>query len=129
MAPEPNDQKRRHNRFRVALPLKYRLLSSPAGDAPEIDFHNSHNLIYDLSLGGFLLSSKNFLEEGSLLEVEFLLKKLGKTYRGQALVVRANNFNYPEHGRFEYGLQFKEPEPPYRGLLDTFVKSISGEAP
>ena len=125
MAPEPPDQKRQYNRFRVVLPLKYRLLASPAGDSPENDFHNSHNLIYDLSLGGFLLSSKNFLEEGSLLEVEFVLEKLGKTYRGQALVVRANNFNYPEQGRFEYGIQFKDPEPSYKGLLDSFVKSLA----
>jgi hypothetical protein len=122
--PSSPGNQREHPRLRVVLPLKYRLLSSPSGEAEENDFHNSHNLIYDISRGGFFLSTKNFLEPNSLLLVEFPLDTFRAIFSGQARVVRCNNFNDPLDGRYEYGLQFQGLDPVNHNLLEEFIRSL-----
>jgi c-di-GMP-binding flagellar brake protein YcgR len=119
---------RRHPRLRVVLPLKYRLLESPSGEAMERDFHNSHNLVYDISRGGFFLSTKNFLDPESLIWVEFPLEAFRAVFSGRARVVRCNNFNEPIDGRYEYGLQFEALDPGNHSLLEEFVKSLNPSA-
>ena len=121
--PSSRDQ-RKHPRHSVVIPLRYRILSSPDGTAPEDEFHNSHNLIVDLSRGGFFLSTKNCLEPDSLLMVEFPLETQRAVFSSKAKVVRSNNCNYPVHGRYEYGLQFQEVDETSRRALEAFVDSL-----
>ncbi len=125
--PSPGDH-RQYPRLRVVLPLKYRLLESPSGEAMELDFHNSHNLIYDISRGGFFLSTRNFLDPESLLSVEFPLEAFRAVFSGKARVVRCNNFNEPIDGRYEYGLRFEGLDPDNQNLLEKFVKSLNPSA-
>jgi len=101
----------------------YRLMYSPDGASPEEELHNGNNFLFNVSRGGFFLSTKNFLEIGSKLQVEFTLESLGEKVRGAAQVVRANNYNYPIQGHYEYGLQFETLASGGKEVLDRFVGS------
>lgn len=91
-------EKSRASRIPVRIPLRLRLLRSPAGDKPEIELHNGNNLMSNLSRSGFFLTKKNFFEVGSFLEVEFPLENLEEVFRAEAEVVRANYQNFPNQG-------------------------------
>lgn len=118
---EPSE-KRIEPRVPVRIHSKYRLLFSPDGTPPEPELHNGNNILFNLSRGGFFLSTKNFMEIGSKIQVEFPLDVVQGTVRAIATVVRANNYNYPTQGRYEYGFQFGELGIGAREYLDRFVK-------
>ncbi len=118
---EPSER-RIESRIPVRIHARYRLLYSPDGTPPEPELHNGNNILFNLSRGGFFLSTKNFLEIGSKVQVEFPLDPVQATVRGVAIVVRANNYNYPTQGRYEYGFQFGELGIGSREYLDQFVQ-------
>lgn len=81
-------------------------MKSPTGEPPEPSLHNGNNLMANLSQTGFFLSTKNYLEVNSLIEIEFPLDPSQTPLRGEAEVVRSNYHNFPSQGRYEYGLKF-----------------------
>lgn len=111
-------------RVPVRIPLRLRLLHSPVGEKAETDFHNGNNLMSNLSRTGFFLSTKNYFEVGSVLEVEFHLEKIEEIIRAEVEVVRANNQNYPSQGRFEYGLKFTGMHPHFREALGGHLEAF-----
>ena len=116
----PSD-KRIAQRFPVRIHMRFRLLSSPAGDKPEPELHNGNNMMSNISRTGFFLSTKNYIEIGSCIEVEFPLEQFKEMIRSEAEVVRANYQNFPNQGRYEYGLRFGAMHPHFRELLEQFL--------
>lgn len=114
-------EKPRAIRIPVRIPLRLRLLKSPEGEKPEPELHNGNNLMSNLSRTGFFLSTKNFFEVGSFLEVEFPLENLEEVLRAEVEVVRANHQNFPNQGRFEYGLTFSGMHPHFREVLNSYL--------
>jgi hypothetical protein len=125
MAPSPSDQ-RAAQRFPVRIHARFRLVSSPDGEAPEPELHNGNNVISNLSRTGFFLATKNYLEIDSVIEVEFPLEQFKEMIRGEAEVVRANYQNFPNQGRYEYGLRFVALHPHFREVLEKFFKVVEG---
>ena len=125
MGIQPMDQ-RISPRFPVRIHVRFRLLSSPDGEAPEPELHNGNNMMSNISLTGFFLATKNFLEVTSKIEVEFPLEDFKQVIRAEAEVVRANNANFPNLGRYEYGLRFLGMHPHFRETLDKFLKVARG---
>jgi c-di-GMP-binding flagellar brake protein YcgR len=118
-----SSERRIEPRIPVRIHLMYRLMYSPDGTPPEEELHNGNNLLFNVSRGGFFLLTKNFLEIGSMLQVEFILERLNEKVKGKAQVVRANNYNYPSQGHYEYGLQFEELASGATEILDRFIGS------
>jgi len=125
MSPSPSDQ-RAAQRFPVRIHARYRLLKSPDGEPPEPELHNGNNVISNLSRTGFFLATKNYLEIDSVIEVEFPLEQFQEMIRGEAEVVRANYQNFPNQGRYEYGLRFVTLHPHFREVLEKFFKVVEG---
>jgi len=125
MTPSLSNEQRNAPRFPVQAHIRFRLLKSPTGEPPEPELHNGNNLMSNISRTGFLLSTKNFLEAKAVIEVEFRLQPLTEVLRAEAEVVRANNYNFPDHGRYEYGLRFLSMHPHFRQVLERFLKSLS----
>lgn len=123
--PFPSD-KRMAQRFSVRIHVRFRLLSSPSGEAPELELHNGNNLMSNISRTGFFLSTKNYLEISSHIEVEFLLEEFKQLIKAEAEVVRANHANFPNQGRYEYGLHFLNMHPQFRVMLDKFMLIAEG---
>ncbi len=119
--PSPSD-KRIAPRFPVRIHIRFRLLSSPSGEPAEPELHNGNNIMSNVSRSGFFLSTKNFLEIRSQVEVEFPLEEFKQVLRAEAEVVRANHANFPNQGRYEYGLQFLGMHPHFRETLEKFLK-------
>ena len=126
MSPTFSQNKRTDVRIPVRIIIRFRLLKSPVGEEPEPNLHNGNNLISNLSRSGFFLSTKNFLEVGSIIELEFGLETFQETVKAEAEVIRTNNYNFPNHGRYEYGLRFTSLHPHFRQILDQFVKLREG---
>ena len=93
-------------RIPVHFHIRFRLLNSPSGEPAEPSLHNGNNLMANLSRTGFFLSTKNYLEVNSRIEIEFPLETIEAPLRGEAEVVRSNYHNFPSQGRYEYGLKF-----------------------
>lgn len=123
--PSPSD-KRVAPRFPVRIHMRFRLLSSPAGEPAEPELHNGNNMMSNISRSGFFLSTKNYLEIRSQVEVEFPLEDFKQVLRAEAEVVRANHANFPNQGRYEYGLRFLSMHPHFRETLDRFLKMAGG---
>jgi hypothetical protein len=120
MSPD-SPEKRISPRYQVHILMKFRLVKSPDGEGPEDELHNGNNLIANHSRTGFFLSTKNYLDVGAVLEVEFTPPDPAETVRAFAEVVRANYQNFPNQGRYEYGLEFKDMNPLSRENLDRFL--------
>ncbi len=121
----PSD-KRFSKRISVRIFLRFRLLESPSGEKPELELHNGNNIMSNISRTGFFLSTKNYLEVNSLIEVEFPLENFHAVIRSEAKVVRANHANFPNQGRYEYGLHFEAMHPHFRELLEKLSKLTEG---
>jgi hypothetical protein len=119
--PNPSNQ-RVAPRFPVNFHIRFRLLRSPSGEAPEENLHNGNNLMANLSRTGFFLSTKNYLEVNSLVEIEFPLETIEAPLLGQAEVVRSNYHNFPSQGRYEYGLKFTLLRPQDDEILVKFLQ-------
>lgn len=114
-------ERRRAPRVPVSCPLRFRLVKSPEGEAPETEMHNGNNRLLNLSRSGAFLSTKHYLEVGSVLQVEFPLETFKTTLKALMLVVRANNYNFTVNGRFEYGLKIVSMHPKQREMLHQFL--------
>lgn len=123
--PLPQDS-RIAQRFPVRIHVRFRLVKSPVGEKPELELHNGNNQMSNISRTGFFLATKNFLEIGSVIEVEFPLEEFKEKLRAEAEVVRANHHNFPNLGRYEYGLRFLSMHPHFREVLDKFLNVIGG---
>jgi len=121
MTPIPSDQ-RVAQRFPVRIHIRFRLIASPSGEPPEPELHNGNNVMSNISRTGFFLSTKNYLEIASKIEVEFPLESFKEVLRAEASVVRANHANFPNQGRYEYGLSFQGMHPHFREVLEKFLK-------
>lgn len=119
--PAAGSDRRRAPRVPVRIPLKFRLVKSPAGEAPEKELHNGNNLVINMSRSGFLISTKNYLEVGSVIQIEFPLEAFKTVVRSLTEVVRANNYNFTVNGRFEYGLRLVSMHPQQREMLFRFL--------
>ena len=115
-------ERRIEPRIPVRIHMRYRVLFSPDGASPESELHNGNNVVFNISRGGFFLTTKNFFEIGSRIQIEFPLDPVQATVRGIAAVVRANNYNYPSQGHYEYGLQFSELGIGSKEYIEKFVK-------
>lgn len=118
----PSADKRIAKRFLVQIHSRFRLLKSPSGEKPELELHNGNNVISNISRTGFFLSTKNYLEVNSWIEVEFPLEIFKEVVRSEANVVRANHANFPNQGRYEYGLHFQAMHPHFKELLEKLSK-------
>lgn len=125
-SPSSHSDQRIAARFPVRIHIRFRLLSSPSGDPPEPELHNGNNLMSNISRTGFFLSTKNYLEVGSTLEIEFPLEEFKQVIRAEAEVVRANHSNFPNHGKYEYGLRFQGMHPHFREMVEKFLKYREG---
>ncbi len=96
------------------------------GEKPEPELHNGNNTMSNISRTGFFLATKNFLEEKSIIEVEFPLEEFKEKIRAEAEVVRVNHHNFPNHGRYEYGLRFLGMHPHFREILEKFLEVAGG---
>ena len=76
----------------------------------------------NLSRTGFFLSTKNYLEVNSVIEIEFPLETIEAPLLGQAEVVRSNYHNFPSQGRYEYGLKFMFLRPEDDEILLKFLQ-------
>jgi hypothetical protein len=121
--------KRSDERFPIQAHVKFRLLRSPVGEEPEPALHNGNNVIWNISRTGLFLATKNFLEIGSVIEVEFPLADFNATLTGEAEVVRSNFQNNPNQGRYEYGLRFTQVSEEFKTILDKFIRLIEAEKP
>src|ERR1039457_1976699 len=92
--------------FPVRIPIRLRLVKSPVGEKPETELHNGNSTMSNISRTGFFLTTKNYFEIQSLIEIEFHLEEFKEILRAEAEVVRANHQNLPNQGRYEYGLRF-----------------------
>ncbi len=123
--PLPSDQ-RIAQRFPVRIQIRLRLLKSPAGEKPEPELHNGNNTMSNISRTGFFLTTKNFFEIKSVIEIEFPLEEFKEMLRAETEVVRANHQNFPNQGRYEYGLRFLSMHPHFREVLEKFLKVAGG---
>ncbi len=80
----------------------------------------------DIGRTGFFLTTKNYFEIDSALEIEFPLEELKEVVRAEVEIVRANNQNFPHHGRYEYGLRFNSMHPHFREVLENYLKIVAG---
>jgi hypothetical protein len=119
-----SDDKRIARRFPVLYHVRFRLMESPVGEPPESELHNGNNTMSNISRTGFFLTTKNYLEIGSVIEIEFHLVEAKETIRAESEVVRANYQNFPNQGRYEYGLRFKAMHPHFREILDNHFNAI-----
>jgi hypothetical protein len=126
MTPFFPPDKRIAQRFQVKIPLRFRLLESPSGEKPEAELHNGNNIMSNISRTGFFLSTKNYLEVRSRIEVEFPLESFKALVKAEARVIRANHANFPNQGRYEYGLYFEAMHPHFRELLEKLSKLMEG---
>ena len=126
MTPPSHREQRNAPRYPVHAKIRFRLLKSPTGEPPESELHNGNNLMSNISRTGFMLSTKNFLEPKAVIEVEFRLEPFAEPLRAESEVVRANNYNFPNHGLYEYGLRFSSMHPHFRQVLDHFLKLVAG---
>lgn len=126
MALPSSSDKRIAPRYPVRIHIRFRLLNSPTGEPPEPELHNGNNLMSNLSRTGFFLSTKNYLDIASQIEVEFPLEEFKQVLRAESEVVRANHANFPNQGRYEYGLRFLSMHPHFRETLDKFLKVAGG---
>lgn len=117
-----SNERRIDPRIPVRILMHYRLVFSPDGTPAEPELHNGNNLLFNLSRGGFFLSTKNFLEVGSKVQFTYPLDAVKGSVSGFATIVRANNYNYPTQGRYEYGFQFADLEEGSREALERFLK-------
>lgn len=124
-APSSGD-KRIAKRFPVRIHIRFRLLKSPTGEPPENELHNGNNLMSNISRTGFFLSTKNYLDVSSQIEVEFALEEFKQLVRAEAEVVRANHSNFPNQGRYEYGLHFLSMHPQVREMVEKFLRMAEG---
>ncbi|HVZ82005.1 MAG TPA: PilZ domain-containing protein [bacterium] len=118
----PHSDQRIAARFPVRIHIRFRLMNSPSGEPPESELHNGNNLMSNVSRTGFFLATKNYIEIGSLLEVEFPLEEFKQVVRAEAEVVRANHANFPNHGKYEYGLRFRDMHPHFREIMEKFIE-------
>src|SRR5437870_4880437 len=125
VGPFPTDQ-RIAQRIPVRIQIRLRLLKSPEGEKPEAELHNGNNTMSNISRTGFFLSTKNFFEVESVIEIEFPLEEFKVMIRAEAEVVRANHQNFPNQGRYEYGLKFLTMHPHFREVLEKFLKVVGG---
>ena len=121
----PSD-KRIAQRVPVRIHMRFRLLESPDGEKPEPELHNGNNLMSNISRTGFFLSTKNYIEISSRIEVEFPLEEFKQLIRAEAEIVRANHANFPNQGRYEYGLRFLSMHPQFREMVDKFLRGVEG---
>jgi hypothetical protein len=126
MNPSFSSEQRIARRVPVKIHIRFRLVKSPVGEKPEPELHNGNNVMSNLSRTGFFLSTKNFLEPKSVIEVEFPLEEFQEKLRAEAEVVRANNYNFPNQGRYEYGLRFLAMHPHFREVLEKFMRLSEG---
>jgi c-di-GMP-binding flagellar brake protein YcgR len=119
--------KRRDSRFPIEARVRFRLVESPDGAAPEPELHNGNNVIWNISRTGLFLATKNFVEIHSTIEVEFPLDDFKTTLRSEAEVVRANFMNNTNQGRYEYGLRFTKMTEEFKQTLDKFISLIERE--
>ncbi len=124
MATPFSPDKRIAPRVPTRVLLRFRLLKSPTGEPPEPELHNGNNMMSNISRTGFLLSTKNYLEIESQIEVEFPLEGFREVVRAEAEVVRANHANFPNQGRYEYGLRFLSMHPHFREVLDSYFQAV-----
>jgi hypothetical protein len=124
MHPSSSVDKRIAPRRPVQFHIRFRLIKSPFGENPEMELHNGNNIMANLSRTGCLLSTKNYLDVKSVIEIEFLLEMFKEHVRAEAEVVRSNNHNFPAQGRYEYGLKFLTMHPHYREILENFFKML-----
>jgi hypothetical protein len=113
-------------RLPVKIHVRFRLLKSPTGEKPELELHNGNNVMSNISRTGFFLVTKNYIEINSAIEIEFLLEEFKEVIRAEADVVRANHQNFPNQGRYEYGLRFGSMHPHFREVLEKFLKVSGG---
>ena len=113
--------KRISQRFPVRIHIRFRLMKSPTGEPPEPELHNGNNMMSNISSTGFFLSTKNYLDINSQIEVEFPIEAFKQLVKAEAEVVRANHANFPNQGRYEYGLHFLSMHPQVREMLDKFL--------
>jgi hypothetical protein len=125
MIPNSSD-KRIAQRFPVRIAVRFRLLKSPVGEEPELELHNGNNVMSNISRTGFFLSTKNYLEIDSVIEIEFPLEQFKEMVRAEAEIVRANHQNFPNQGRYEYGLKFLSMHPHFREIMEKFFKVAEG---
>ena len=116
--------KRNDERFPILAHVRFRLVWSPDGSAPDPELHNGNNVIWNISRTGLFLATKNYAEIKSIVEVEFPLDDLQVVLRGEAEVVRANFLNNPSQGKYEYGLCFTKMDEESRQHLDRFITLI-----
>jgi hypothetical protein len=119
--------KRKDERFPILALVRYRLLWSPDGSKPEAELHNGNNVIWNISRTGLFLATKNYTEIKSLIEVEFPLEEFKVTLKAEAEVVRANHFNNPNLGKYEYGIRFTQMSDEAVQMLDKFISLIEGK--
>jgi hypothetical protein len=125
VGPSPGD-KRIAQRVPVRIHIRFRLLKSPSGEKPEAELHNGNNIMSNISRTGFFLSTKNFLDIQSVIEVEFPLEEFKEVLRVESEVVRANYQNFPNQGRYEYGLRFTAMHPHFREVMEKFLMIAGG---
>lgn len=80
----------------------------------------------NMSRTGFFLSTKNYFEVNSVIEVEFPMEQFDEVIKAEAEVVRANHQNFPNHGRYEYGLRYVSMHPHFREVLNKFFNLMGG---
>jgi uncharacterized protein (TIGR02266 family) len=119
--------KRQDARFPIQAQVRFRLMFSPDGSAPEPELHNGNNVIWNLSRTGMFLATKNFTEVGSQVELEFPLTEFEATLRAEAEVVRSNFQNNPHQGRYEYGLRFTKMSDDHKQTLEKFIRLIEAQ--
>jgi c-di-GMP-binding flagellar brake protein YcgR len=103
--------KRKDERFPILALVRYRLLWSPDGSKPDAELHNG----------------KNYTEIKSIIEVEFPLEEFKVTLKTEAEVVRANHFNNPNLGKYEYGIRFTKITEEAAKMLDKFISLIEAK--
>jgi c-di-GMP-binding flagellar brake protein YcgR len=119
--------KRKDERFPILALVRYRLIWSPDGSKPEAELHNGNNVIWNISRTGLFLATKNYTEIKSLIEVEFPLEEFKVTLKAEAEVVRANHFNNPNLGKYEYGIRFTKITEEAAKILDKFISLIESK--
>ncbi len=121
-----NKDLRNAPRLPVRIPLRVRLIKSPIDEKLDSELHNGNNVMSNMSRTGFFLSTKNYFEINSVIEVEFPMEQFDEVIKAEAEVVRANHQNFPNHGRYEYGLRYVSMHPHFREVLNKFFNLMGG---
>jgi c-di-GMP-binding flagellar brake protein YcgR len=121
-----NKDLRNAPRLPVRIPLRVRLIKSPIDEKLDSELHNGNNVMSNMSRTGFFLSTKNYFEVNSVIEVEFPMEQFDEVIKAEAEVVRANHQNFPNHGRYEYGLRYVSMHPHFREVLNKFFNLMGG---